>query len=52
MLTKKEIERFGPVVLALFLRRFPSGATRDELEAEAEEREWARKVLRALDKEA
>lgn len=52
MITLSDMERFGPVLAALFLRRFPDGATREALEAEAETREWARKVLCALEEEA
>ncbi len=51
MITANEIKRFGPVILALFLRRFPNGATREELEQEAETHEWARKLLDELRKE-
>lgn len=52
MLTMEDMKRFGPVIAALFLRRFPKGATEEELEAEAEKSKWARKVTEALKREA
>ena len=51
MITDKDMERFGGVIVRLFRALYPNGTTPEQLRADAPQHGWIRRVLEEINDE-
>ena len=52
MITDKDMERFGGVIVRLFRYQYPNGTTLEQMRADAPDHGWIRQVLAEMEGEA
>ena len=51
MITDKDMERFGGVIVRLFRALYPNGTTLEQMQADAPQHGWIRRVLEEINNE-